>query len=83
MDLIRKLTLLNHQQVIQEEIDKRYPLSETDTPEDVAFYESLRDAFTRRYDKANNRQFVKTKMYHMDEYRLASEVSDEEGVTNA
>tara|TARA_B100000700_G_C14673105_1_gene681760 strand:- start:141 stop:371 length:231 start_codon:yes stop_codon:yes gene_type:complete len=76
MDLIRKLTLLNHQQVIQEEIDKRYPLSETDSSEDVAFYESLRDAFTRRYDKANNRQFVKTKMYHMDEYRLPTDTAD-------
>ena len=76
MDLIRKLTLLNHQQVIQEEIDKRYPLSEPDSSEDIAFYESLRDAFTRRYDKANNRQFVKTKMYHMDEYRLASDTTN-------
>lgn len=76
MDLIRRLTLLNHQQVIQEEIDKRYPISEEESPEDFAFYESLRDAFTIRYDKANNRQFVKTKMYHMDEYRLPTYTTD-------
>ena len=76
MDLIRRLTLLNHQQVIQEEIYKRYPISEEESPEDFAFYESLRDAFTIRYDKANNRQFVKTKMYHMDEYRLPTDTTD-------
>lgn len=76
MDLIRRLTLLNHHQVIQEELDKRYPLSETDSSEDVALYESLRNAFTERYDKANNRQFVKTKMYHMDEYRLPTDTTN-------
>ena len=83
MDLIRRLTLLNHRQVLQEESETRFPISEKDSPEEIELYESLRISFKETYDKENNRQFVKTKMYHMNEYRLSSEVSDEEGVTDA
>ena len=75
MDLIRRLTLLNHRQVLQEECETRFPISGKDSPEEIELYESLRVAFKNTYDKENNRQFVKTKMYHMNEYRLEPELS--------
>jgi hypothetical protein len=69
MDLIRKLTELNHRTTIREELEKRYPLnpSKEDIEEELKL--DLRNKFMLRYDKVNNRQFVVSKSYPIEEYR--------------
>jgi hypothetical protein len=69
MDLLRKLTLINHREYWEEKSLKEYPSNDSDDNDDEKLLEEFRKEYIRLRDKGNNRRFVKTKQYPITEYR--------------
>lgn len=66
MDLLRKLTLINHREFWEKKSLEEYPSDDSD---DEDILEEFRREYIRLRDKGNNRRFVKTKQYPIAEYR--------------
>jgi uncharacterized protein YutE (UPF0331/DUF86 family) len=73
MDLMKRLVALSHKEFLATEALRRYPIDNPDDEAEVALMMDLRNNFIGRYDKVNNRQFIKVKTYKIEEYQKANE----------
>ena len=68
MDLIKQLMEINNELTLKKISEEKYTIDSDDDEEDIKYIHECRQNFIYRYNKVNNRQFVKTKSYMIDEY---------------
>ena len=68
MDLIKELMELNNELTLSTLAEDKYTIDSDDDEEDIKYIHECRRNFIHQYNKVNNRQFVKTKFYMIDEY---------------
>ena len=68
MDLIKQLMEINNELTLKKISEEKYTIDSDDDEEDIIYIHECRQNFIYRYNKVNNRQFVKTKSYMIDEY---------------
>ena len=73
MDLMKRLVTLSHKEFLEAEALRRYPIDDPQDDDEVSLMTELRDNFIAKYDKVNNRQFIKVKAYKIGDYKKAIE----------
>ena len=69
MEFFKELLELNNKIYLEQLSLKKYPIIDTDTNEDKEFIFTLRKEFQNLYNKKNNRLFVKSHKYKINEYK--------------
>jgi len=69
MDLIKQLMEINNELTLKKISEEKYTIDSDDDEEDIKYIHECRQNFIYQYNKVNNRQFVKTKSYMIDEYQ--------------
>ena len=69
MDLIKQLIEINNELTLKKISEEKYTIDSDDDEEDIKYIHECRQNFIYQYNKVNNRQFVKTKFYMIDEYQ--------------
>jgi hypothetical protein len=68
MDLIKQLMEINNSETLQKISEKKFMIESDDDDEDIQIINELRINFINKYNKSNNRLFLKTKYYSIDDY---------------
>ena len=69
MDLIKELMELNNEITLSKLAEEKYTIDSDDDDEDIKYIHECRQKFIHQYHKVNNRQFMKTRSYTIDEYQ--------------
>ena len=73
MDLMKRLVDLSHKEYLKAEAMRRYPIDDPQDDDEVSLMTEFRDNFIAKYDKVNNRQFIKVRTYKIGDYKRAIE----------
>ena len=77
---MKRLVALSHKELLEAEALRRFPIDDPLDDDEVSLMNEFRDNFIAKYDKVNNRQFIKVRTYKIGDYKKAIERYERRGL---